>query len=115
MKPSKLQDEVFQLINWMTFDDFQAIQYKVGASVPPRKSQMDSDAFKKSLQPWESLALWKEAAEADRALEMAATHLDIQNTFNPAWDEMRLGRKSAKDAVAAVLPKIDELLTKGQG
>ena len=43
---------------------------------------------------------------------MAATHIDIQNTFTPAWDEMRLGRKTAKEAIAAVNPKINELLNK---
>ena len=114
MKSSKLQDESFQLMNWMTFDDFMAIQYKVGATIPVRKSQMDSDTFKKSLKPWENLAIWKDAAEQDTALPMAATHLDIQNTFTPAWDDMRLGKKSAKDAIAAVVPKIDELLQKAQ-
>ncbi len=114
MKASKLQDEGFQLINFMSQDDFQALQYKVGAAVPPRKPQMDSEAFKKSLRPWESLALWKEAAEADKALAMAATHIDIQNTFTPAWDDIRLGKKTAKDAIAAIVPKIDDLLAKGQ-
>jgi ABC-type glycerol-3-phosphate transport system substrate-binding protein len=112
MKASKLQDEGFQLINYMSQDDFQALQYKVGASIPPRKSQMDSDAFKKSLRPWESLALLKEAAEADVALPMAATHIDIQNTYTPAWDEIRLGKKPAKDALAAIVPKINDLLAK---
>jgi hypothetical protein len=75
---------------------------------------MDSEAFKKSLKPWESLALWKEAAEADVALPMAATHIDIQNTFTPAWDEIRLGKKPAKEAIAAIVPKINELLGKAQ-
>jgi multiple sugar transport system substrate-binding protein len=112
MKPSKFQDEVFELMNWMTFDDFMNIQYKVGATIPVRKSQMDSEAFKKSLKPWENIALWKEAAEADRALQMAPLHIDIQNTFTAAWDEIRLGKKTAKDAITAIVPKIDELLNK---
>jgi multiple sugar transport system substrate-binding protein len=114
MKGGKLQDESFQLINWMSTDEFQNYQYKVGASIPPRKSQMDSDLFKKSLQPWETLALWKEAAEADVALPMAATHIDIQNTFTPAWDEIRLGKKPAKEALTGIAPKINELLAKAQ-
>jgi hypothetical protein len=76
---------------------------------------MDSEAFKKSLQPWESIALWKEAAEADVALPMAATHIDIQNTYTAAWDEVRLGRKTAKEAITAIVPKINELLAKAQG
>jgi nicotinamidase-related amidase len=59
--------------------------------------------------------MWKEAAEADVALPMSALHIDIQNTFTPAWDELRLGRKPAKEAIAAIVPKINELLTKAQG
>jgi multiple sugar transport system substrate-binding protein len=114
MKATRLQDESFNLINWMSTDEFQSYQYKVGASIPPRKSQMDSEAFKKSLKPWESLALWKEAAEADVALPMAATHIDIQNTFTPAWDEIRLGKKPAREAIAAIVPKINDLLAKAQ-
>lgn len=49
--------------------------------------------------------VWKKAAEQDRARDMAATHLDIQNTFSPAWDPIHLGRKPAKEAIAPVSPR----------
>lgn len=114
MKGTKYQEEAFNLINWMSLDDFQALQYKVGASIPPRKSQFDTPAFKQSLKPWESLDVWKQAADQDKALVMAATHLDIQNTFSPAWDPIHLGQKSAKESITPIVPKIDDLLAKGK-
>jgi len=114
MKGTKHPDEAYNLINWMSQDDFQALQYKVGASIPPRQSQLESDAFKKSLRPWESIDVWKKAAEQDRALDMAATHLDIQNMFSPAWDLIHLGQKPAKDAMAPIIPKINDLLAKAR-
>ncbi len=114
IKGCKHPDESFKLINFMSLDDFQNLQYKVGASIPPRKSQMTSDAFKKSLRPWESLEVWQQAADADHPLREAATHLDIQNTFNPAWDLITLGTKTAKEAIPPIIPKIDALLAQAK-
>ena len=114
IKGCKHPDESFKLINFMSLDDFQNLQYKVGASIPPRQSQLASDAFKKSLRPWESLAVWQEAAKLDHPLREAATHLDIQNTFNPAWDLITLGQKTAKEAIPPIIPKIDALLAQAK-
>ena len=114
IKGCKHPDESFKVINFMSLDDFQNLQYKVGASIPPRKSQMASDAFKKSLRPWESLEVWQQAANLDHPLREAATHLDIQNTFNPAWDLITLGQKTAKEAIPAIIPKIDSLLAQAK-
>ncbi len=45
---------------------------------------------------------------------MAATHIDIQNTFTPAWDLIHLGTKTAKEAITPIVPKIDDLLAKAK-
>jgi len=71
----------------------------------PCTSQLESGTFKKSPRLGEPMDVWKKAAEQDRARDMAATRLDFQNTFSPAWDPIHLGQKPAKEAIASVFPR----------
>jgi ABC-type glycerol-3-phosphate transport system substrate-binding protein len=107
---SKEPEAVYRLIAWMTGDAFQELQFKISATVAVRKSQMDSGAFQRSLQPWEPVAVWREAAERDKALPMSARHSEIQNLFGPAYNQVKEGATTMKDALASLTPQINALL-----
>jgi hypothetical protein len=94
----------------MTGDAFQEFQFKISATVAVRKSQMDSGAFQRSLQSWEPVAVWREAAERDKALPMSARHSEIQNLFGPAYNQVKEGATTMKDALASLTPQINALL-----
>jgi multiple sugar transport system substrate-binding protein len=107
---SKHPDEVYRLIAWMTSMDFQRFQFAISATVAVRRTLMDSPEFQRSLQPWEPLAVWKEAAERDRALPMSARHSEIQNLFGPAYTEVKEGKTTVRQIMERLVPQINALL-----
>ena len=107
---SREPEAVYQLIAWMTSTEFQSFQFKISATVAVRKSQMDSGEFQRSLAPWEPVAVWKEAAERDKALPMSARHSEIQQLFGPAYNQVKEGAMTMKDAMASLGPQINNLL-----
>jgi ABC-type glycerol-3-phosphate transport system substrate-binding protein len=107
---SREPEAVYQLIAWMTTAEFQAFQFKIGATVAVRKSQMDSGEFQRSLQPWEPVAVWKEAAERDKALPTSARHSEIQQLFGPAYNQVKEGQLTMKEAMESLGPQINSLL-----
>jgi ABC-type glycerol-3-phosphate transport system substrate-binding protein len=111
---SKQPDEAYRLIAWMTGTDFQAFEFAVSATVAVRRSHMESAQFQRSLQPWEPLAVWKEAAEIDRALPMSARHSEIQALFGPAFNAAKEGRTTMRQAIDEIVPQINQLLQQGQ-
>jgi multiple sugar transport system substrate-binding protein len=110
VKGSKEPEAVYRLIAWMTTMEFQAFQFKISATVAVRKSQMDSTEFQRSLQPWEPVAVWKEAAERDKALPMSARHSEIQELFGPAYTQVKEGKATAREVMQTLVPQINDLL-----
>jgi multiple sugar transport system substrate-binding protein len=49
-----------------------------------------------------------------RPYDITPVHSEIEQAFNPAMDEVRLGRKSPQDALNAVKPTIDAILAKAR-
>lgn len=107
---SKEPEAVYRLIAWMTTSEFQAFQFKISATVAVRKSQMDSQEFQRSLQPWEPVAVWKEASERDKALPMSARHSEIQQLFGPAYNQVKEGKATMKEVMQSLVPQINDLL-----
>jgi hypothetical protein len=79
-------------------------------SVPVRRSQLQSGEFRRSLQPWEPFEVWKEAADVDRALPISARHIEIQQRFGAAYDQVRTGKATVKEIMQSLVPQIDTLL-----
>jgi multiple sugar transport system substrate-binding protein len=110
VKDSRQPEAVYKLIAWMTTSEYQAFPFKIGGSVPVRRSQLQSGEFRRSLQPWEPFEVWKEAADVDRALPISARHIEIQQRFGAAYDQVRTGRATVKEIMQSLVPQIDILL-----
>jgi ABC-type glycerol-3-phosphate transport system substrate-binding protein len=110
VKDSRQPEAVYQLIAWMTTSEYQAFPFKIGGSVPVRRSQLQSGEFRRSLQPWEPFEVWKEAADVDRALPISARHIEIQRLFGAAYDQVRTGKATVKEIMQSLVPQIDALL-----
>ncbi len=111
---TKHPEEVYQLGAWMTTVEFQRIQFKVGGTVPVRKSQMDSDEFQKTLKPWEPLAIWKETAEADRALAYSTRNEEVEAIFGEAYNRVKMGQATVKEVAAVIEPQMNNLLAEAK-
>lgn len=114
LRASKYHDESWKLINFMSQKDFQNLQFAIGASLPVRKSLLESGDFKKSLQPWEDINVYLEASQIDKPLRFATTHPDIQAAFGTEYDLVKLGKETYKDGAAKFVPKINDLLKKAK-
>jgi multiple sugar transport system substrate-binding protein len=111
---TKYPEEVYQLGAWMTTAEFQRIQFKVGGTVPVRKSQMDSDEFQKTLKPWEPLAVWKETAEADRALAYSTRNEEVEAVFGDAYNRVKMGQATMKEVMPVIEPQMNNLLAEAK-
>ena len=111
---TKRPEEVYQLVAWMTTMEFQRIQLKVGGTVPVRKSQMDSDEFQKTLKPWEPLAVWKETAEADRALAYSTRNEEVEAVFAEAYNRVKMGQATMKEVAPVIEPQMNNLLAEAK-
>ncbi len=111
---TKHPEEVYQLGAWMTTAEFQRIQFKVGGTAPVRKSQMDSDEFQKTLKPWEPLAIWKETAEADRALAYSTRNEEIEAIFGEAYNRVKMGQATMKEVAPVIEPQMNNLLAEAK-
>jgi ABC-type glycerol-3-phosphate transport system substrate-binding protein len=111
---TKHPEEVYQLGAWMTTTEFQRIQYKVGGTVPVRKSQMESEEFQRSLKPWEPLAIWKETAEADRALAYSTRNEEIEAIFGEVYNRVKTGMATMKEVMPVVEPQMNALLAEAR-
>jgi ABC-type glycerol-3-phosphate transport system substrate-binding protein len=99
----------------MSQKEFQTLQNAIGASMPARQSIFNSDDFKKSLQPWEDINVWNQAAKDDTPMRYPATQSDIQAAFAAEYDLVILGQEAYKDAANKFTPKINSLLQKAKG
>jgi multiple sugar transport system substrate-binding protein len=111
---TKHPEEVYQLVAWMTTAEFQRIQFQVGGTVPVRKSQMDSDEFQKTLKPWEPLAVWKETAEADRALAYSTRNEEVEKVFGDAYTRVKTGEATMKEVMPVIEPQMNALLAEAK-
>jgi multiple sugar transport system substrate-binding protein len=111
---TKHPEEVYQLVAWMTTMEFQRIQFQVGGTVPVRKSQMDSDEFQKTLKPWEPLAVWKETADADRALAYSTRNEEVEKVFGDAYTQVKMGQASMKVVAPVIEPQMNNLLAEAK-
>jgi ABC-type glycerol-3-phosphate transport system substrate-binding protein len=98
----------------MTTAEFQRIQFQVGGTVPVRKSQMDSDEFQKTLKPWEPLAVWKETAEADRALAYSTRNEEVEKVFGDAYTRVKTGEATMKEVMPVIEPQMNALLAEAK-
>jgi len=111
---TKHPEEVYQLVAWMTTAEFQRIQFKVGGTVPVRKSQMDSDEFQKTLKPWEPLGVWKETAEVDRSLAYSTRNEEVEKVFGDAYNQVKMGQATMKEVAAVIEPQMNALLAQAK-
>jgi len=88
----------------------QKFQFELQRAIPSRKSLFDSASFKDNLLPWESLAVYQNAAAKVRAFPLPARYGEIQRAWREQWDKMLLGQTTVKDGASAACTAMDQFL-----
>jgi multiple sugar transport system substrate-binding protein len=107
---SKHQQEAWQYANWITQQEAQAVSFNLKRSVPARQSVANSGEFEKSLYPWESAAVYRDAMAHVVGMPLPSTYIDIDNTFKTAFKTAQKGTASVSDALQSAIPKMNALL-----
>jgi len=88
----------------------QRLSFDLKRSVPARKSIANSGEFEKALYPWESAAVYRDASEKVRGFPLPSTYDDINKLYGTAYSNVLLGKQSAREAVTAIMPQMNQLL-----
>jgi multiple sugar transport system substrate-binding protein len=96
--------------NWVTQAEAQGISFDLKRSVPARKSVATSGDFERTLYPWESAALYREASERVRGFPLPSTYDDINQLFGGAYGSVLDGTAAPREAIAKALPQMNQLL-----
>jgi ABC-type glycerol-3-phosphate transport system substrate-binding protein len=90
----------------------QGILFSAGFNVPMTTRKEDMEAFRKDLAPWEREEIYIEAQ--DKTLRPMAPlptkWQDINTIFTREWNLIRMGQKSAQQAMTGIKGEVDSLL-----
>ena len=71
---------------------------------------LSSGDFERTLYPWESAALYREASERVRGFPLPSTYDDINQLFGGAYGSVLDGTAAPREAIAKALPQMNQLL-----
>ena len=108
---SKQQEPTWAYVNWVTQPEAQKMSFDLKRSVPARKSIANSGDFEKALYPWESAAVYRDASEKVRGFPLPSTYDDINKLFGTAYGNVLTGKQAVRDAIATVLPQMNQFLS----
>lgn len=103
-------DAAWAYSNWVTQAEAQRSSLELKRNVPARKSVAGSGDFERTLSPWESAALYREASERVRGFPLPSTYDDLNKLFGTAYNSVLDGAAAPKDAISRVLPQMNQLL-----
>jgi ABC-type glycerol-3-phosphate transport system substrate-binding protein len=81
-----------------------------GATVPVRTDLLDSDAFKKSIKPFESLEVLSESAKTVRAWRVPGKGAEAGRVITAEWDKVMAGQQDVPTAMKNAKAQMDPLL-----
>ncbi len=81
-----------------------------GATNPVRTDLLDSDVFKKSIKPFESLEVLTESAKTVRAWRFPGKGAEAQRTLVAEWDKVIVGQQDVPTAMKNAKALMDPLL-----
>lgn len=108
---SKHQQEAWRYANWITQQEAQAVSFDLKRSVPARQSVANSGEFEKSLYPWESAAVYRDASAHVVGMPLPSTYIDLNNAFSKAYKTAQKGTASVSDALRSAIPQMNSLLS----
>jgi ABC-type glycerol-3-phosphate transport system substrate-binding protein len=81
-----------------------------GATVPVRTDLLDSDYFKKSIKPFESLDVLTESAKTVRAWRVPGKGAEEARALTAEWDKVIAGQQDVPTAMKNAKAAMDPLL-----
>jgi multiple sugar transport system substrate-binding protein len=110
MKASKAQDQAWEYLTYQTGIEAEKLMLGMHVTQPWHKSVYASPDFAKQLYPWENAAYYAESANKVRVAAYPNQFAAINTLYGNAFQAVRAGQKSARQAIAEMKPQSTELL-----
>jgi len=112
MKGSKNQDAAWEYALFQSGQEGEQIMLRRNLTLPWRKSSSNSTDFTKSLQPWESVAVYNDALKNLRPTVYPLAFGEIRKLYG-AYKQVRAGTQIAAPAMSAIKDQINTRLRQG--
>jgi ABC-type glycerol-3-phosphate transport system substrate-binding protein len=112
MKGSKHPDAAWEYITFQSGPDSARMMLEQHLTVPWLKSLLGSQEHAKLLLPWESAAAYAESSNKVRATPYPDHFIDIVDVYGDAYQAVRAGQKTARQAIAEIKGQINDALRK---
>ena len=96
-----------------TFGNDKIIENKAGS--PNRPASVQGTVFKSVLFPWEDIDMFQFLYKTSRELVLPPRFSEIDTTAETAYDDIALGKATAKDAMTNGKKKVDAILQEVMG
>ncbi|MBI3971982.1 MAG: extracellular solute-binding protein [Chloroflexi bacterium] len=114
MKGSRHHDAAWQFVRFSTSTEGEKIMYGLRVSLAWHKASLGSPEYARLLHPWESAAAYAECVNKGKPTRFPGEFTAINRLYQTAYDEVRHGRKSARQAMTEIKPEVNALLVKGR-
>jgi multiple sugar transport system substrate-binding protein len=106
----KQLDAAYKLATFFGGPDAAPIYLASGRALPVQTALLDSDAFKKSLKPYERLDVLTAAAKSVRAWRIPGKGAEELRTIQSEWDKVLVGQEDVPTAMKNAKAAMDPLL-----
>jgi ABC-type glycerol-3-phosphate transport system substrate-binding protein len=96
-----------------TYGNDQIIANKAGS--PNRPASLQGDVFKSVLFPWEDIDMFQFLYKTSRELVLPPRFSEIDTVAETSYDDIALGKATARDAMSAGKKKVDAILQEVMG
>jgi multiple sugar transport system substrate-binding protein len=103
-------DASYKLAKFMGGPDAAPIYLASGRPLPVQTALLDSDAFKKSLKPYERLDVYTNAAKTVRAWRIPGRGAEALRAVQAEWEKVLVGQQDVPTAMKAAKATMDPLL-----
>jgi multiple sugar transport system substrate-binding protein len=107
---TKNLDAAYKLATFMGGPDAAPTYLASGRPLPVQTALLDSDAFKKSLKPYERLDVYTNAAKTVRAWRIPGKGAESLRTVQTEWEKVLVGQQDVPTAMKAAKAQMDPLL-----
>ncbi|HZQ99188.1 MAG TPA: extracellular solute-binding protein [Chloroflexota bacterium] len=107
---TKNVDQAYQLALYLGGEQAAPYYLGGGASIPVKKTLLDSPDFKKGLKPFEKPEVYAESAATVRAWRVPGKGAEAGRVFTAEWQKVLVGQQDVPTMMKNAKPQMDALL-----
>ena len=107
---TKNVEAAYKLATFIGSPDAAPVYLASGRPLPVQTALLDSDAFKKSIKPYERIEVYTEAAKTVRPWRIPGKGAEALRTVQTEWEKVLVGQQDVPTAMKSAKTQMDPLL-----